>query len=713
MRKNKILFVIALLFMFNFSIITSTITDNIKYPESSNLGDPNYIIIDRIIYESDGSALITKFFGYIYYNSTVSVTAGEYYFNFWSIRHDTYYTYIIYLNNGTQWINGPGGSGIRDLGLTFLDSQCQVAALRNDDRTGSTLRVCEVEFSIIGDRMIEPILDNYLEFYYSFYRVADSYSNAISHTITLNNSLDNLLFNLKLNLIINSSFYDIDDLKIFIQTNGTDYYTQYNYDSIVLNNYKYKLKLYDKENNLLFSDSDYQNYTFSRTIDIPSFKFQNNLDEMVNCTIKNNTDHEIVYQTFVSPYANSIINLTSGIFDLEISDVYGERLYNETFSFPSKNSITYTPPNYRECFISYSDQSLNYLDFNNYKVKINNTFVYSPNIFREINTYVNITTYDVFDRKLDQHEFLVNRQDNYFNITLEQYPLRIRNNQVYDSEIEIKLVPETSFRINVKLTSNDLVEYKLFPDTYNITYSNEAFKNTSISFNLNKASAITLNSTQKDFTISLFDESGFGVALDNVRMYYDNARTSGYIRTFDGTHNIKILDYFNTTLFDEDVDITPYTEFNVYLPIYTLIINNNYSQQMRMIIEREGISFSVVDQVIPALSSYQFRFAANLDYIVSMIYLNGTYADNRTINLASNVQIESFGYYSLADITQIDNSFSGAEIGLIIAVLAGLAFISIQSLRKPKVYKTGSPIPIPKKRTLSNNPKHRGNKKFV
>lgn len=703
MKKSRIFFAITLLM-----IIFMSITDNIKsnqiYPESSGLTEPNYLIIDKIFYESDGSVLITKFMGYTYTTSG-SVMSGEYYFSFFRIWHDTYYSYIIYMNNGTQWINGPG-PGVNQMGLTFLDSQCQVAAMRNDERTGLPDRICEVEFSIIGDRMIEPIIDNYLEFHYTFYRVNDSVSDYRSPTITLNPSLNNIFYNLKLNLLINSSFYDINNLKIFIQTNGTNDYSQYNYDSIILNNYKYKLRLYDKEDNLLFSDSDYQNYTFSRLIDISSFKFQNNFDEMVNCTIKNNTNQEIVYQTFTNPYSNSITNLTNGIFDLEVSDIYDEQLYNETFSFPSKNNITFTPPNYRECFVSYSDQSGNYLDFNNYKVKVNDTIVYSPNIFKEIDTYINITTYDVFDRELDQEEFLVNRQDNYFNITLEQYSLRIRNNQVYDSEIEIKMIPETAFKINTKLTSNDLVEFKLFPDTYNITYSNETFQNTSIDFDLNKASAITLNSTQKDFIISLFDESGFGVALDNVRMYYDNVRTSGFLRTFDGIHNITIKDYFNTTLFNENVDITPYSEFNVYLPIYTLIIYNNYSQQMRMVIEREGISFAVVDQVIPALSSYQFRFAANLDYIISFIYLNSTFAESRSINLASNVQIESFGYYSLADITQIDNSFSGSEIGLIIAVIAGLAFISIQSLRKPKVYKTESPIPLPKKR--DNNPRNRG-----
>lgn len=537
---------------------------------------------------------------------------------------------------------------------------------------------------------------------YSFTDTDISYSGVIHNSLTFSWHLEPIIK-------INSSYYNLDNLifEFYMPIGDTigsssdliifDWVRQSIDTSIITYPY-YKIRILDQLGNIVFEDVNLVLFKFFREITIPSFKIQNNYDKIINFTYTTDSENKSV---LVNPYSNVVcLNETSSILEYTITDQYNNTLLiDRAYS----SEIVYNNPESVQTLITLIDQDNTLLDFNNYNITLNSERIYNNIPILQVNSTYNLQVQDILGNLVHSADYTINKSNNIITIPLNVYQLKIMNLMITNTTILIENDLAT-YDISDISNPNELLTYKLQPAKYNITYTNELGSITKTEIDLTSSDYTFIFQTlQKDFTISLFDESGFGVSMDNVRMYYDNVRTSGFLRTFDGTHNIKILDYFNTSLFDQNVDITPYTEFNVYLPIYTLIINNNYSQQMRMVIEREGVSFAVVDQVIPALSSYQFRFAANLDYIISMIYLNGTYADNRTINLASNVQIESFGYYSLADITQIDNSFSGTEIGLIIAVIVGLGFISIQSLRKPKIYKSESPIPI-----LSNNPKYRG-----
>jgi len=83
-------------------------------------------------------------------------------------------------------------------------------------------------------------------------------------------------------IIINSSFYDFENTKIFINDKVSDNWIQQSFDSIVLNHPQYKLRIYDKNTNkLIFEDLEYQTFTIYRSIDIESFKIQNNDDETI------------------------------------------------------------------------------------------------------------------------------------------------------------------------------------------------------------------------------------------------------------------------------------------------------------------------------------------------------------------------------------------------------------------------------------------------
>jgi hypothetical protein len=113
-------------------------------------------------------------------------------------------------------------------------------------------------------------------------------------------------YKLKTNLIIDSEFYNLNNIRVKIYSyrplySDSDYLAVSGYDldwietdpqNVILTNPQYKIQIYDLENNLIFADSIMQNFTAYRTITINSLKIQNNANERINVELLENAHYQ-------------------------------------------------------------------------------------------------------------------------------------------------------------------------------------------------------------------------------------------------------------------------------------------------------------------------------------------------------------------------------------------------------------------------------------
>ncbi len=402
------------------------------------------------------------------------------------------------------------------------------------------------------------------------------------------------------------------------------------------------------------------------------------------------------FSIITNPLEKTIINYTTSSYYYAVADIYNNTL-KTGYIDGSTNQIDYIPLESTPTIINFVNQDGDLLEFNNYNTYLNNTRVYEQINDLFINSLYQVSVFDVLNNSVYTGSHIINRTDNEIIIELQVYQLKIMNLMITETDILIEnyLSP---YSIEDIINPYELLIYELSPADYNITYTNELDAVVKYELTLDDDKTFLLQTLQKPLQISLFDESGFGVSVDNVRIYYDGTRTNGMVQTFDGTHHIKVMDFFNSTLYDGTIDITAYTEFNVYLPIYTLILQNYSNETMQLIIEREGVPFAVIDQQIAGNTGYQFRFAKDLEYIVSWIYLNGTLALQSLVELDSNVEISSFGFSSKAEYLQISDKISTYEYVIFIVVGASLLYLGIRLIRNRPIITSAQSLPKTKKR---------------
>lgn len=390
------------------------------------------------------------------------------------------------------------------------------------------------------------------------------------------------------------------------------------------------------------SNNGYQYY-----IDGIGYSWDNSL-RYLNANLLENTtfvplDMEY-YTTLVSPYSSVLTNYTQTNHLVNITDLYGNILEYKNLT-SSENLITYTPPNVRTCLVLLSDQLSNSLNYLNYHIYLNNSALYEQNFYREINETVNISIYDRFDQHLTSYIYQVKREDNFINIELILYSLKILN-QLHEAtilNITNQLDPLDCV-LSENIAVNELISLKVKEANYSIYYIDDSNTNHTLNFTVNESKLVILNTTYHEVHFAYFDMSGLGLDSQSARFYINSERRDIGKNWIKGDScNLKVLDYFNATLYNDDISLSGLTEFNIYLPIFTLLINNNYTESMKLTISRLGIEFN---SIIPAQSGLSFRFLANETYSAKIYYMNGTLADSKIVLLDENYKDISFGFYS-------------------------------------------------------------------
>jgi hypothetical protein len=175
------------------------------------------------------------------------------------------------------------------------------------------------------------------------------------------------------------------------------------------------------------------------------------------------------------------------------------------------------------------------------------------------------------------------------------------------------------------------------------------------------------------------------------------------------------MDYFNSTLVNQQIDVSSITEYNIYIPVFTLFLNNNYSTAMKVQIFRDNTNIEFT-QVIPSQSAISYRFLANIEYEIYVSDLNDTVQYNSTFTLDENNYIINFGYYSAeSEILVVSSGVTIADFiaTSLILVAMSMFFIDIgkkDSVLGKSVFNTKNVTKTDKKRR-SNSPLSTMNKR--
>jgi hypothetical protein len=398
-----------------------------------------------------------------------------------------------------------------------------------------------------------------------------------------------------------------------------------------------------------------------------------------------------IFNITISPYSSEFHNMTSfsnELLYIMYFDIYNNELQDEVFNFSTTNTLDYTPEMLKQCRIILTDQFSNLLEFENYHVYINSESILSNLFYRSVDSTLNITIYDLFGNLLYENDYIVEREDNFIDLTIDQFSLKILN-QLEDSTI-LNITNDINpleFVLSEYIAINELLSLYVKDGNYSIYFIDDSGDEHTLSLNINQSRLIVLNTTYHEVHFAFFDISGLGLDPDTARFYInDNRRDIGKNWIQGDNCSIKVLDYFNETLYSESISLVGLTEYNIYLPVYTMLINNNYSTSMEISIKRigNGIEFK---QIIPGQYGIDIRLLANVEYGIKMYYTNGSFAESKTVLLNENYEKISFGDYeeiinAIPDLVQTETNDWIIAVSIIFLIAFIAVIIVILLIRK-------------------------------
>ncbi|MFX0023769.1 MAG: hypothetical protein ACFE9S_15690, partial [Candidatus Hermodarchaeota archaeon] len=345
---------------------------------------------------------------------------------------------------------------------------------------------------------------------------------------------------------------------------------------------------------------------------------------------------------YVGSHNQRDIYLTPDTYNLRILEEGTKKVDTNITIGSTDYYYIYEPIETIQCRLTLFSLEGEYLQFEDYHVKINRSLNQEYNEFWLVDTifdadeetYVYIEIYDRFDALIDTFSKLAS---SYIDLDLEVYQLQIKN----------QLAKETILDINsthiYPLLAGDSLYFMLVKDYYQIGYYDENNDYNQFTVYLDENKAYELNTTYFSVYFSIFNFDGLGLDKDLVRFYINGLRKDfGFNTLKQDINNLKVLDYFNATLFNKNINLRAYTEYNILVEIYTLILYNNYSYPVKIELERNNIK---IEQIIPSHSGLSYRFLPDVEYKFRIYYLNGSLIQEKKIELDSNNKIVSFGFF--------------------------------------------------------------------
>jgi len=450
----------------------------------------------------------------------------------------------------------------------------------------------------------------------------------------------------------------------------------------------YNITVYDIFNLTLFNQIVYLHGLNEYRINIELYQLQIRHLGILNSNVSiRETTSNNIYNFIMPP--DSITSFNFGSSTYNVSWINGENNENNSYLIDlSSDYILTLNTSYYDVYFSLFNYNNERLDDSLFSFYLNNTRKDFGFVSLE-SEYYNITVFDLLNVSVyNQIVYLKNYQE--YNIIINAFELQIRHLGVETSKVNITEIT-TNNSIEFLIPADTLRMFSLANSTYNITWTNgENNQETSYIVIPSSDVLLTLNSTYYQVYFSIFNYDGLGIMPETVRFYINNERKDlGFNTLKYDTNNLKVLDFFNATLFDQDVYLRGYTEYNIATEIYELIVLNNFTHSIIISVERAGSSAKFI-QIIPSQSSISYRFLTNITYKINCYYINGTFVEEKTVFLNRDPMLVSFGWYTAAipPEPEIDTTLVGGlvfwVVVLVIAII-GLA-IGLQYYKNDRDY---------------------------
>ena len=256
----------------------------------------------------------------------------------------------------------------------------------------------------------------------------------------------------------------------------------------------------------------------------------------------------------------------------------------------------------------------------------------------------NITVYDYLSVSVFDETVTLETCTEY-NIYITVFELQIRHLARENGNITL-FETTTHNHVNFSMAPDSLRSFILANSTYNITWVNgENSVSTFYNITLDVDYILTLDTVYYDVYFSLFNFDGLGLEPHLFRFYINGLRRDfGFNTLKQNTNSLKVLDYFNQTLFSSAMNLRGFTEYSINIEVWTMIFCNNYSFPVKMKIERNEIE---VEQVIDAGLNFPYRMLPGVEYFIQIYHLNGTLLETKDIELDENNQVVSFGFFEI------------------------------------------------------------------
>jgi hypothetical protein len=355
-----------------------------------------------------------------------------------------------------------------------------------------------------------------------------------------------------------------------------------------------------------------------------------------------------------------------------VKDIFGNSLDYGQISFDSEGDfpiVVFTPDYYEFCQIGLFDQSGNNLNFEKYKVYVNDSIIYTNSFYGLFGTNWNISVNDHFNQLLTYEIYTIQSNENYVYISITQFSFKIHS--LHEVSTFLNLSKDISSEyFSEYISPNEVIEYILTSGNYTFEYYDDSNSLNSIEINLTSDSLLTLNSTYHLINIQYFALDGLGLDSDIARLFINGERKNVGNNLIKGSScAVSVYDYFDSVLYTQRIS-TNIAELAIFLPIYTMQISHNFTDTMQICVSRSDNPIKFKTD-LPTQSGISLRYLANVKYNIKISYLNGTSAENRTILLNENLMSISFGFYAKIGDLSFDTNEELRE-NVIISIVAVL-----------------------------------------
>ena len=356
----------------------------------------------------------------------------------------------------------------------------------------------------------------------------------------------------------------------------------------------------------------------------------------------------------VDPNGMNSVFLTPDTYNLRIFERFGIDTWDEkinvniTLTFEDYY-YEYVPVESLQCRLTLRDDEGTYLEFIDYHIWINRSLEGYYNRFELLNDlfYVDIGTdiyfsiYDFFNNFIKNISKTAN--DPFIDLTLPVYSLKIKNEATelvsYTLESNDTTITKSGY-----IFPEEIIKFSIVIGNYSLDYINyEDNTLREYNFKLIRHRTITINTTYFQVYFGLFNFDGLGLSKDLFRFFINGLRKDfGFNTLKQDINNLKVLDYFNAILFNQNINLRQFTEYNIFIEVWTMILRNNYSFPAKFQIERNNIE---IEQVIESQFSFSYRMLPKVEYKIRVYHLNGTLLEEREIELDENNKVVSFGFF--------------------------------------------------------------------